>query len=262
MISYVKQISVYLVLLALVLFLFECTNLDLLVQDQFYLTDLHRWVVDKKEPVLRFLFYTGPKAVLITTGVSCLFGWFLSYRDNRFKEFRRQFLLMSLSLSLVPLTISGIKNISNVCTPDKIIRYGGKQPYVKVLEKYPDGFQQAKRSKGWPAGHASGGFSLMMLYFIFTQKNSRIFGLCLGLIAGWGMGLYQTLNGEHYLSHTIVSMLMAWILIITIQRVFQNHNLPPKVAWEAGAPLRCVLQFHQPKFTKHNCHPGHQHKTV
>jgi len=234
MISYPKQIGFYLLLLVMVLFLFENTNLDLLVQDHFYLTDLHRWAVDKNEPILHLLFYTGPKAVIIVIGVLCFLGWFLSYKDYRFKLFRRQFMLMSLSLALVPLAISGLKNISNVYTPDKIIRYGGHQPYIKVLERYPDGFQQAKRSKGWPAGHASGGFALMMLYFVFTEKSFRILGLCIGLLAGWGMGLYQTLNGQHYLSHTIVSMIIAWTLILTIHTLFQYLSLWKGTDWGTG----------------------------
>lgn len=233
----IKQIPFYLVLLAMVLFLFEKTNIDLVVQDRFYVTDLHRWLVDKDEPVLHLMYYTGPKTVIIIIGILCFLGWFLSYKDNRFKAYRRQFVLMSLSLTLVPLTISGLKNISNVYTPDKIIRYGGHRPYVKVLEKYPEGFRQEKRSRGWPAGHASGGFALMMLYFVFRDKSYRIWGLGIGLIAGWGMGLYQTLNGQHYLSHTIVSMIIAWILILAIHGLWERLSSGKGASWGKGSSL-------------------------
>jgi len=225
MMSYRKQISVYLVLLGIVIFIFEFTNIDIFVQDYFYLKEAHRWVIDRHEPIMRFLFYTGSKVVIIIIGVSCFVGWFLSYRNEKLKKLRRNFILMSLSLTIVPLTISGLKNFSNVYTPSQTIRYGGSLPRVKVFESFPDDFYPTRRGRGWPAGHASGGFALMALYFAFIKKSMKFIGLFIGLTAGWVMGLYQTFNGQHYLSHTIVTMLIAWILIITINRLCQYDRI-------------------------------------
>ncbi|MBN1550147.1 phosphatase PAP2 family protein, partial [bacterium] len=177
---------------------------------------LHRWVVNRHEPILHFIFYTGPKALLIMLGIFCVLIGLLSLKDPLYKIYRRNCLLLCLSLILVPLAISGLKKATHVYTPEKTIRYGGKVPYIKVLEKYPADVKPQKPGRGWPAGHASGGFSLMMLYFIFNKRSNKILGLLLGLAAGWTMGLYQTLNGQHYLSHSIVSMQISWIIILLI----------------------------------------------
>ena len=198
-----KLLSIHLVLLAGVVILFEATNFDLAIQDHFYLWDLHRWMLDRHEPILHFIFYTGPKVFLIMFGVFCLLIILRSLNNPIYEPYRQNCLLICLSLMLVPLSISGLKKISHVYTPNKIMRYGGKAPYVKVLEKFPVGASPEKPGRGWPAGHASGGFSLMMLYFVFNKRSNKILGLLIGLTTGWTMGLYQTLNGQHYLSHTI-----------------------------------------------------------
>jgi membrane-associated PAP2 superfamily phosphatase len=220
--SYPKQMILYFVLLAAVILLFEGTNLDLQVQDGFYLQDLNRWRIDRHEPILRLLFYTGPKVLLISMGILCFGGWALSYKAQKYKNRRQQYVVMSLSLALVPLAIAGLKSLSNVSTPNKIARYGGNRPYVKVLETYPEGTRPIKRSQGWPAGHASGGFALMALYFLFSNPLHRWLGLGIGLTAGWNMGLYQTLNGQHFLSHTFVTMILAWMIIVSL-----SHWLHP-----------------------------------
>ncbi|MBN1844163.1 MAG: phosphatase PAP2 family protein [Sedimentisphaerales bacterium] len=224
--SYTRQLILYLACLAGVIGLFEFTGADLAVQDCFYIQDLGCWIVDRHEPVLRLLFYTGPKAMLIALGAGCFAGWLWSRRDERLRRQGRQCLLLALSLAVVPLTISGLKSLSNVQTPNKTERYGGRHPYRHLLEAYPEGAAPASRGRGWPAGHASGGFALMMLYFVFSRKSTRSLGLLMGLAAGWIMGLYQSLNGQHFLSHTMITMLIAWIVILSIHRLLKGIGAP------------------------------------
>ncbi len=57
----------------------------------------------------------------------------------------------------------------------------------------------------------------MALYFMASRKRARMLGLAVGISAGWIMGLYQMLCGQHYLSHTIISMQIAWIIILLIR---------------------------------------------
>jgi membrane-associated PAP2 superfamily phosphatase len=220
-----KQFAIHLVLLTGIIILFEMTDIDLAVQDHFYNWDLHRWMVDRNEPILHFIFYISPKVILIMLGIFCLLAVLLSLKQPRYRPYRRNCLLICMSLMLVPLGVSGLKKISHVHTPNKIIRYGGKVPYIKVLEKYPADARPQKTGRGWPAGHAAGGFSLMMLYFVFRRQSNKILGLLTGLAAGWSMGLYQTLNGQHYLSHTIISMQISWMVILMIYALIHRMEL-------------------------------------
>jgi membrane-associated PAP2 superfamily phosphatase len=59
----------------------------------------------------------------------------------------------------------------------------------------------------------------MALYFVMPEPT-RWMGLAFGLAAGWIVGLYQMLKGVHYLSHTIVTMFLVWMIIQIMSRVF------------------------------------------
>ena len=214
-----RQIIVTTILLAAVLALFELTNIDLAVQDQLFQQQTQRWLIDAKEPVWRFFLYDGFKGALILFGGALISGYFASFRLSSLRAYRSRMLLLVLSLAFVPLIIAGMKDFTNVYCPDQLERYGGDKPYVKVFESYPQDFVQKDKGRGFPAGHATGGFSLMMLYFVFRQKRHRIVGLLFGFSAGWVTGFYQMAKGAHFLSHTVVTMLGAWLIILIIYRL-------------------------------------------
>jgi membrane-associated PAP2 superfamily phosphatase len=76
----------------------------------------------------------------------------------------------------------------------------------------------------WPAGHASGGFALLSLFFLFKSRRNKIFALIFGLSVGWMMGLYKMLIGDHFLSHTIITMILAWLIILVIAKIVNKKE--------------------------------------
>jgi membrane-associated PAP2 superfamily phosphatase len=92
-------------------------------------------------------------------------------------------------------------------------------PYVKVLERHPPGAQPERCGKCWPGGHASGGFALFALMGLFSTRRGQWIGLVAGLSLGRWMGAYQTLKGAHYLSHSLVTLMLAWIGFLGFQRL-------------------------------------------
>lgn len=205
--------------LAAVLCLFEFTNLDLAVQDILYLDQSGRWLIDGNERLWRFLLYDGIKGALILLGVVLLTGILASIFFAPVRALRSRMLLLLLALAFVPFIIAGLKSYTNVYCPSQLQRYGGDKPYVKVFEAYPSGFSQKAKGRCFPAGHASGGFALMALYFVARNKRAKRLGLFAGLSAGWAMGLYQMAKGAHFLSHTVVTMLGAWLIILIIYQL-------------------------------------------
>lgn len=206
--------------LAGVLALFESTGLDLWVQDRFYDFAAQHWIVDAQDAAGRLLFYTGPKALIILVAVA---GLALAAGPARWRErwrfARRDLWVAVLTLVSVPVLAGLGKDATNTFCPSEIRRYGGDVPYVKVFEGYPENDRPARRGRGFPAGHASGGFALLGLMWLRRSRAWRRGGLALGLGAGWAMGGYQMLKGAHYLSHTVVTMLLAWIVMLAWRRV-------------------------------------------
>lgn len=213
-----RQLLITSTLLLAALALFELTNIDIWLQDRLYL-GAQLWLMEAKDPWWRFFLYDGIKGALILLGVTLLIGYIASFRSAKFRPFRGRCRLLLLALAFVPLLIAGLKDYTNVYCPYQLERYGGDKPYVKVFESYPKDFHQVGKGRGFPAGHASGGFSLMALYFVLRQKRHKQIGLLTGFGVGWAMGLYQMAKGAHFLSHTVVTMLGAWLIILLLYRL-------------------------------------------
>ena len=54
----------------------------------------------------------------------------------------------------------------------------------------------------------------MSLFFLFKKRKYQIRALIFALAIGWSMGIYKMLIGDHFLSHTIITMLIAWLIIL------------------------------------------------
>lgn len=220
------------ILLWLVLFgIFETTGIDLWVQDYFYNFQTHAWLVDAQSAWPRLVFYIGPKALLWISGV-LLLG--LACAPSHWRSrlplpgLKRRDLWVTVgTLALAPLLVATGKAATNVFTPNQIHHYGGFAPYVKVLEGYPAADHPKKRGRGFPAGHASGGFALMALAGHAATRRGRAMGVAVGLTVGWMMGLYQMLKGAHYLSHTVLTALICWIIFLVLRRALKTAQPDP-----------------------------------
>ncbi len=193
----------------------ENTAIDLWVQDFFYNSTSKTWLVDQRAPLGRAFFYNGPKALVWVIGLSVLT---LALGPARWREKwqlnRRGLWLAVLVLVTVPLLAGLGKKYTNTFCPSEIRRYGGDVAYVKLCEPFPAADRPVRRGGCFPAGHASGGFALMGLLLVRPTRRWRLTAITSGLILGWWMGGYQMLKGAHYLSHTVTTMLVTWLVII------------------------------------------------
>jgi len=202
--------------------LFEFTGLDLWLQDHFYDAAAHRWLVDAENPLARLVFYDGPKVLIIATAVAVLVVALgpARWRD-KLRFARRDVWVALLVLITVPVLAGVGKDFTNTFCPSEIRRYGGEVRYVKLCEPYPANDRPARKGHCFPAGHASGGFALLGLMWLRRTRGWKLGGLALGLGVGWWMGGYQMLKGAHYLSHTITTMLVAWMVLFAWRRIIR-----------------------------------------
>lgn len=206
------NIPVTLILLALCLVLFEFSNVDLTIQRFFYNDETQRWILDRDEPILKFILYDGIKGLLIAF-VLAVFAALLFFRKAALvRDYRWGLLVVLLSAILVPSVVGGLKTLTNMPCPRDLTHFNGNYPYLKLFEPYPQDFHQAGRMRCYPAGHASGGFALLSLFFLFKSQRNRRKALLLAMGTGWSTGLYKMLIGDHFLSHTLVTMILAWLI--------------------------------------------------
>lgn len=209
-------------LLAGMLALFEFTDLDLALQDHFFDFESRRWIVDATDPAGRLVFYNGPKALVWIIALTALVAAAGPARwRERWQLNRRGLWLGVLVIATVPALAGLGKKYTNTFCPSEIRRYGGDVAYAKLCEPFPADDRPARRGGCFPAGHASGGFALMGLLAVRATRRWRSGIIALGLGLGWWMGGYQMLKGAHYLSHTLTTMLVAWLVVLLWRRALR-----------------------------------------
>lgn len=202
-------------LIAAILF-FGVSGTDIWIQNHFYNPVSHQWILDREDPVLNFIFYDGVKRLIILFNVLLLIGLIVGWRKPFLSKYRRGLIIVILSSIFVPIIVGSLKATTNIPCPKNLAIYGGLYPHTCVWEKYPSTFCNQKKIKCWPAGHASGGFALLSLYYLFHKRRAKIIAVSGVMVLGWSMGTYKMLIGDHFLSHTTITMIMAWLIISVI----------------------------------------------
>jgi membrane-associated PAP2 superfamily phosphatase len=230
-----RQIWITAGLLLLALVLFSVSEIDLLLQDKFYDQAHDEWLVDPLSRLPRLFFYQGAKVAIIIFGVSLaiFFCWPKRKLPPNWAARKRDAGFLILCLAIVPSAIGTLKANTNVYCPFQLARYGGTKPYFRVFDRRPPE-SKADPGRCYPAGHASGGFALMSLYFLAQTRRGRMIGLAIGQSYGWTMALYQMFKGAHFLSHSIVTMLLAWLLILFLAKWIRPSGLAQKAPLSLG----------------------------
>ena len=158
----------------------------------------------------RWLAYDGPKAVIILFAVATLL---LAIRATVTGAASRVLWFNLACLAAVSVLCTQLRAWSQMATPLDLKLYGGGWEHLLLFQAKPSGYP----SHAFPAGHASGGFALICLYWSWP-KARRAVGLCFGLGLGLWMGLYQIARGEHFLSHTLATAALAWLVCVGLVR--------------------------------------------
>ena len=219
-----KNILITSIILVLIIALFELSDLDIFIQSFFYNFENKTWLIQKNDATFKLFFYDGIKVALIVFAICILFSLILLGKKKLIQEYKKGLIIVLLSAIFVPLIIASLKSMTNTPCPCNIEHFNGPYPNIKVFESYPKDFIQQSKAKCWPAGHASGGFALMALFFLFKTPSNQKKALTFGLAIGWSMGLYKMFIGDHFLSHTIITMLIAWIIILLITKLIYYNK--------------------------------------
>ena len=213
-----KNIVITALILGGVILFFGLSGADIWVQRHFYNVQTHQWIVDSNNAVLKFIFYDGIKRLLIVVAVLFLLGLIIGWKKPWMKSYRRGLIIVVLSSIIVPLMVGSLKSVTNIPCPKSLDIFDGTYPHTCVWEKYPTKFCHLEKQKCWPAGHASGGFALLSLIFLLHSRRNKIIAGSVAMVIGWSMGSYKMLIGDHFLSHSAITMVLAWLIIVLIAR--------------------------------------------
>lgn len=202
------------------LFGFRATGgerIDFFVQSWFW--DGHDWLIPKDSGWPHQLLYTGPKVLLYVFALWLFWVIALPGLSPKWITRRRAVYILT-SVAVTALLCTQLRDVTHMATPRDLIIYGGKWEHLLLFEGKPVGYP----SHAFPAGHASGGCALFCLFFAWSDSRTRRLGLSIACLMGGWMGLYQMARGEHFLSHTLVTAVLAWLVSAALARALRPSD--------------------------------------
>lgn len=213
----------------------EHSQLDVRISELFYVNG--QWLLEKGAQPYAFIFYDAPKALLILFAIYLIAVLIIKYRQpvdasfpqntdfsrnsNRLNKFLiplslREISYLLIVIIVVPTTVATLKSVTHVSCPNHLILFGSDLPYLNLWQN----IMAQTPAKCFPAAHASAGFSLYGLAFLpaLHQYRYKIFEYVTAV--GWTMGLYKMLFGDHFFSHTLISMLLSLTIACALATVF------------------------------------------
>lgn len=197
----------------------EHSRLDVYISRLFYTNG--QWLLEKGGEPYALIFYNGPKLLLILLAVYLMVVLTIKYRqpsrdipstqssqlDNWLNPLSvREISYLLIVLIGVPTVIATLKAVTHVSCPNQLSLFNGELPYLNlwqdIISRTP--------VRCFPAAHASAGFALYGFAYLPRFKRYRVKIIIAVSLLGWTMGLYKMAIGDHFFSHTLVSMLLAW----------------------------------------------------
>ncbi|MDO9576290.1 MAG: phosphatase PAP2 family protein [Candidatus Cloacimonadales bacterium] len=191
--------GISILILAIFTILFRKFDWDISIQKHFF-TLGGGWIFKNAQP-WKFLYHFGNIPALCLS-VSSLILLSFSFFKTSLIKYRKIFIFMTIVMALGPgLFINSIlKDNWGRPRPRDIIEFGGNYNYEKVLS-----IDTTSKGKSFPCGHASMGFYLMTLFFIFRKRMDLTAhrALYLGIVFGCLIGMARMVQGGHFASDVL-----------------------------------------------------------
>lgn len=208
----------------LIVWLSAYTNIDLILADAVFdrahgnFPWRHVWWAEVFSHVLLKRMLGG-----LALAVISVTAWDLVF-PRRWSWLQRfQMRVVALSAIIVPAIIAILKQASSSHCPWDLARYGGTEPYIRLLEAIPAGIAPGHCM---PAGHVSSALWLISLTVFLLPKRPRAAVLALSLLLGFGfaVGWLQQLRGAHFLTHTLWSMWISCVIVFALFKLLDRRS--------------------------------------
>lgn len=202
--------------LMLLMLVSEPTGIDFSIARFFYRPETG--FIGRHSRFLEDVLHDRAKQVVIAIGILAILGFLLSMLSTRLRVWRRSLGYLVLALALSTSIVTPLKALTAVHCPWNLSDFGGSESYTSLLsERTPI----LKPGRCWPGGHASAGFSLIAFYFVLRDRRPRAAAWSLGLALGLGgvFSIGRMMQGAHFLSHNVWTLLLDWLICLTTYRL-------------------------------------------
>ena len=197
---------------AVVLVLLELTNVDMAIATLAWDPQAGDFI-GRHSYFLENILHDRAKQAVIALAVLAAIGFAASFKVQRLQTWRRELGCLVLSMALATGFVTPVKVLTGVQCPWSLTQFGGKETYSELLSPRP---ATSKPGLCWPGGHATTGFTLFALFFIFRDRKPRLAkaGLVLAFTLGTVFSVGRMLQGAHFLSHNVWTAVFCWLICL------------------------------------------------
>ncbi len=201
----------------LIILFFKVTNLDIRIANLFFNFEAKHWYLGESWWTVTFIHKWGRNLIVILLLLS-LVGFVISLFPNRFRPYLFVFLYITLTILFSTGIVAALKHFSNIDCPWDLSLYNGTDPYFHL---FSDKSTKLTTGRCFPGGHSSGGFSLLLFYFLFRDYNKRYayIGLALAILIGLVFSFGQWSRGAHFVTHDLWSAMICWFVALSLYKI-------------------------------------------
>lgn len=204
------------------------TDLDITISSLFFDFEKRQWYFGESWWSVTFIHKWGRDFVAIIFLLS-LIAFVLCLFIKQIRPYLFIFVYAVLTILLSTGIVAGLKHYSTIDCPWDLAVFNGTNPYFHLFAE-----RTGPLTNGgcFPGGHSSGGFSLLLFYFLLRDYNKRYAYIALGsvILLGSIFSLGQWVRGAHFVSHDLSSAIICWFValllykIIVQSRMIKYHN--------------------------------------
>lgn len=196
-------------------------NIDQHLTDLIYAWQGHSWYY-QHHWLTESVIHSGGRLLVGVMLLALFVALLSSFRFPVLRPYRASLGYLTVAIIISFIFVNGLKAVSGVPCPWDVINYGGKG---KLLHWF-NGFSGDHGC--FPAGHASGGYVWVALYFfsVIHAIERRYHALAVGIGLGLIFGVAQQVRGAHFLSHDIVTLAICWFTSAGLFLLWFGKTLP------------------------------------
>lgn len=198
-----------------VMLLMDPTAVDFAIARMFYVPGVG--FIGRKSYWLEDILHDRAKQAVILFSVLFILGFVASLFSSKLAQWRRPLGYVVLAMALTTSIVPPLKALTAVHCPWSLSEFGGSEVYTPLLSPRAETLQPGRC---WPGGHASTGFSLLALFFALRDRHPRGARVALGIALGLGaiFSVGRMLQGAHFLSHNLWTLLFDWVICVLCYR--------------------------------------------
>jgi len=172
---------------------------------------------------LRQVLHEGARQAAWLLGIVLCLGVAWPFGPLRRLPFARR-LQLALSALLATAVVLLTKSASHTSCPWDLAQFGGVAHYRSHWLGWWLG--DGGPGRCFPAGHASAGFAFLTGWFALRHDLPRLARVWLvaALVAGLLLGLVQQLRGAHFMSHTLWTAWICWMVGWAVDHAFARAD--------------------------------------